>query len=134
MSTNLTEKKQSPSNSLTRRGKLNHFIVQLASLFSVLYCRNTLFRTYCMPMYVCQLWWKYTVFIGDRNDLSKCNDTSLHNHHQNTPKRRFMTIFAFKWNSCGFSKCLNGHQGQTLKKPVRTHTDSLWIRTEVMYC
>jgi len=35
-------------------------------------------------------------------------------HHQNTLKPRFMTISVFIWNRCGLSKCLNGHQSQTL--------------------
>jgi len=45
--------------------------------------------------------------------FSKYSGSSLHNHHQNTRKPRFMPISVFRWNSCGFSKRLNGHQGQT---------------------
>ena len=38
---------------------------------------------------------------------------------------RVMTISVFRWNSCGLSKCLNGHQSQTLKTSLhRTNKDT----------
>jgi len=37
-----------------------------------------------------------------------------------TTKIRFMTISVFRWNSCALSKCLNGHQGQSLKQNLHT--------------
>jgi len=40
--------------------------------------------------------------------LTKYSRTSLHNHHQNTLKRWFTIIWVFRWNNCGFSRCLNG--------------------------
>jgi len=40
------------------------------------------------------------------------NRISLHKHHQNTPKPRFMTIPVFKWNNCGLTKCLSDYQSQ----------------------
>jgi len=51
------------------------------------------------------------------NSFSKHSRTPLHNHHRNTLKSRFVTMSVFRWNSCGHSKCLYSHQGQTFEKP-----------------
>jgi len=51
------------------------------------------------------------------NGLTKYSKTLRHNHQQNILKSRFMAISAFRWKSCGLSKCFIHQQGsQTSKK------------------
>jgi len=50
------------------------------------------------------------------NGLSKYSINSLYYHHQSTPKLCFTIISAFRWNSCGLSKCHCGQRGQNFRK------------------